>query len=183
MLSFGPWAPAIYLLVYGQPIIPLPASVMIITAGLVFGPLWGTAAALTGSTVRACGQLLMVRVLGRRVVSRLVKGRLARLNDHLGRRSFRTVLLIRLIPNFPFDVQNYGLGLSQVRVVPFAAATMLGMVPATTAFVYLGYSLTDLRAFWKLGVAILLIAGLVIGQRLWKRRHGPVATVTPVAAK
>ena len=38
VLSFGIWAPVMYLLAYGQPIIPLPASVMTITGGLAFGP-------------------------------------------------------------------------------------------------------------------------------------------------
>ena len=73
--------------------------------------------------------------------------------------------MVRLIPNFPFDMQNYGLGFSQVRFGPFALGTFLGIIPGSFAFVYLGYSLTDLRHAWKIVVAMLLIIGLVFGQR------------------
>jgi len=173
VLSFGVWAPAIYLLTYGQPIIPLPASVMTITGGLAFGPLWGTLAALVGATTRACGQFGVARLLGRDAVAKLLKGRAAALNARLGDSSFKTVLLVRLIPNFPFDVQNYGLGFSRVRFVPYAFATLLGMIPGSFAFVYLGYSLTDPKQIWKLLLAILVIVCLMVAQRVWKKTAAP----------
>lgn len=171
VLSFGVWAPAIYLVTYGQPIVPLPASVMTITGGLAFGPLWGTLAALAGATTRACTQFGVARLLGREAVTKLLKGRAASLDTALGRNSFKAVLLIRLIPNLPYDVQNYGLGFSQVRFAPFALATALGIIPASFAFVYLGYSLTDPAQLWKLLVAILVIVGLMVAQGVWKKRH------------
>ena len=171
VLSFGIWAPAIYLLAYGQPIIPLPASVMTITGGLAFGPLWGALAALGGATVRACSEFLVARLLGREAVAKLLKGKVAELDQKIGAHGFKTVLLIRLIPNLPFDVQNYGLGFSQVRFGPYALASFLGMIPGSFAYVYLGYSLTDPKQIWKLGVAILIIVGLMLAQRAWKSRQ------------
>jgi uncharacterized membrane protein YdjX (TVP38/TMEM64 family) len=171
VLSFGIWAPAIYLLAYGQPIVPLPASVMTITGGLAFGPLWGALAALGGATVRACSEFLVARLLGREAVAKLLKGKVAELNQKIGAHGFKTVLLIRLIPNLPFDVQNYGLGFSQVRFSPYALASFLGMIPGSFAYVYLGYSLTDPKQIWKLGVAILIIVGLMLAQRAWKSRQ------------
>lgn len=171
VLSFGIWAPAAYLIAYGQPIVPLPASVMTITGGLAFGPAWGTAAALGGSTVRACSQFLVARLLGREVVAKLLKGRVAKLDQKISENGFKAVLLIRLIPNLPFDVQNYGLGFTQVRFGAYAPASFLGMIPGSFAFVYLGYSLTDPKQIWKLGVAVLLIVGLMLATSAWKRRQ------------
>ena len=171
VLSFGVWAPAIYLAVYGQPIVPLPASMMTITGGLAFGPFWGTLAALGGATTRACGQFAIVKLFGPEAVEKLLKGKLASLNQRVGQHGFKAVLLVRLIPNFPFDVQNYALGFTRVRFLPFALATFLGMIPGSFAFVYLGYSLTDLRNAWKIVVALLLIVGLVIAQRVYTARR------------
>ena len=171
VLSFRAWAPAIYLIAYGQPIIPLPASVMTITGGLAFGPLWGTLVALMGASTRACSQFWVARLLGRQAVEKLLRGRVAALDQKLGDNSFKTVLLIRLIPNFPFDVQNYGLGFSRARFGPFALATFLGMIPASFAYVYLGDSLADPKQLWKLGLAVLIIVGLMVAQRVWKRQH------------
>lgn len=171
VVSFGVWAPLIYLAVYGQPIVPLPASLMTIAGGLAFGPLWGTLGALTGATVRACSQLGVARLLGRGTVARLLKGKVAQLDQKIQGNSFKTVLLIRLIPNLPFDVQNYGLGFSRVRFAPYAVATFLGMIPGSFAYVYLGYSLTDPKQFWKLGLAIALIIALMVATSKWKRRQ------------
>lgn len=169
--SFGVWAPIVYLVAYGQPLIPLPASLMTAAGGLAFGPFWGLLAAISGSTTRACSQFAIAKLLGRDVVAKLLKGKIAQLDEKLGDNSFKTVLLVRLIPNFPFDVQNYGLGFSQARFLPYAAATLIGVMPGAFAFVYLGYSLTDPKQIWKLGLAILLILGLMFGTSAWKRRH------------
>ena len=171
VLSFGVWAPAVYLIAYGQPIVPLPASVMTVTGGLAFGPLWGTAAALTGATIRACTEFGVARLLGRDVVAKLLKGQVAALDEKIGANGFQAVLLIRLIPNLPFDMQNYGLGFSRVRFVPYALASFFGMMPGCFAFVYLGYSLTDPKQIWKLGVAVLIIVGLMVAQR-WLTSKG-----------
>lgn len=168
VLSFGVWAPVIYLGVYGQPIVPLPASVLTITGGLAFGPAWGTLAAVIGSTTRACGQFVIAKRLGREAVAKLLKGKLATMDERIGANGFVTVLMIRLIPNVPFDLQNYGLGFSRVRFGPYALATLLGVIPGSFAYVYLGYSLTDPKQLWKLGVAVGLIIGLIILQRKLK---------------
>ena len=170
VLSFGVWAPVVYLVAYGQPIIPLPASVMTITGGLAFGPWWGTWAALTGATIRACSEFLVARLLGRQAVERLLRGKLAAWDAKLAANGFTAVLLIRLVPNLPFDLQNYGLGFSRVRFSAYAPATVLGMIPGSFAYVYLGYSLSDPAQLWKLGLAVLLILGLVVIQRLLARR-------------
>ncbi len=171
VLSFGVWAPVVYLVAYGQPIVPLPASVMTVTGGLAFGPVWGTAAAVLGATVRACSEFAVARLLGREAVAKLLKGKVAQLDEKIGSQGFKTVLLIRLIPNLPFDVQNYGLGFSRVRFGPYALASFLGMAPGAFAYVYLGYSLTDPKQIWKLGLAIGLVIALMVGTSVWKRRQ------------
>ena len=173
--SHGGLAPVIYLGLYGQPLVPLPASIMGVTAGLAFGPLWGMVAALTGATTRACTQFGVARWVGRRTLLKLFKGRAAALHQHIGRNGFRAVLLIRLIPNVPYDMQNYGLGFSSVTFGPYVLATVLGIIPASFAFAYLGDSLTDLRQLWKFLLAILLVAGLVMAQRVRAYRRTPAA--------
>lgn len=170
VLSFGVWAPVIYLLIFAQPLIPLPASIMTAAGGVAFGPWWGTLAAVCGATVRACTQFLIARFVGRGTISKLVKGRVAAINETVGEHGFKVVLLIRLIPNLPFDVQNYTLGVSRVRFAPYATASFLGIAPWSFVYVFFGYSLTDLERFWKLAVVILIIAALLVGQRQFVKR-------------
>ncbi len=174
VLSFGTLAPLVYLGAYAQPLVPLPASIMTAAAGLAFGPIWGMVAAVAGATARACGQFLVARLLGREAVEKLIKGRLARLDQQVGQHGLKAVLLVRLIPNVPFDMQNYGFGFSQVRFSAYALGTLVGILPGSFAYVYLGYSLTDVRNSWKILVAIFLILGLILAQR-WsiKRQNAP----------
>jgi uncharacterized membrane protein YdjX (TVP38/TMEM64 family) len=171
VLSFGIWAPAAYLLVYGQPFVVLPTTVLSISGGLAFGPAWGTAAALAGATLRACSQFAVARVLGRDVVAKLLHRRVARLNQQLDRHAVKAVALIRLIPNVPYDVQNFGFGVSQVRFAPYVLGSVLGIFPACVALAYLGDSITESGRLWKAGLAALLIVGLVFAGRAWKTRH------------
>ena len=173
VLGFGVWAPVVYLLAYGQPIVPLPGSLMTIAGGLAFGTTWGMLAALCGATIRACSEFLIARTLGRQAVAKLLKGKAAACDEKLGEHGFKAVLVLRLIPNLPFGVQNYGLGLSCVRFRAYALATFLGMIPGTFAYVYLGHSLADPEHLWKVGVAIFIIVGLMVAQLAWKYRRRP----------
>lgn len=170
VLSYGTWAPLAYFVAFGQPIVPLPASAMIALAGLVFGTTWGPVAGLAGATLRASASFLIARWLGREAVSRLLHGRVARLDQKLGEHAFKAVFFIRLIPNVPFDMQNYGLGFSRVRFGPYVLATVLGLIPASLAYAYLGDSLTDPTQFWKVLVAVGSILALVAAQWAWGKR-------------
>ena len=176
VLSFGLFAPLIYLAVYGQPLVPLPATVMIMTAGLAFGSFWGLLAAITGSVIRACSQFGLARLLGRDAIERLLKGRAAIFSQAIETHAFQAVFLIRLIPSgLPFDVQNYALGLSRVGVGPYVLATTLAIIPISLVYVYLGSSLTDLGKVWKVVVAVALIVAFVLGQRWYVARHQPMS--------
>ena len=168
-------APILYLCVYGQPLVPLPATVMWVAGGLAFGPLWGALAALAGAMIRACTQFGVGRWVGRETLLKLFKGRAPILPEHIGAQRFHTILLIRLIPNVPYDMQNYGLSFSRAPFGTYALATFFGVIPSSVAFAYLGYSVTDLRQLWKVLLAVLLVAGLVIAQRVWSRRRASAA--------
>ena len=171
VLGFGGWAVAVYVAAYGQPVIPLPASIMTAAAGLAFGLWWGLPAALVGVMARAGTQFALGRTLGRHAIASLLRGRAAALDRKLGEHSFMAVFLIRLIPNFPFDVQNYALASSQVRFAPYMAGTFLGVLPGSVLYVWVGHSISDPQHLWKLLLAILLVIGLVVGRRAWVARR------------
>ena len=178
VLSFGAWAPVAYLTLYGQPLVPLPASVLMMAGGLAFGPSLGLVMALSAATIRACAQFGLARWLGRDALTRLLRGRASLLDHYLGDHGFRTVLLIRLIPNFPCDIQNFGLGCSRVKFVPYALATLVGLLPVVWAFVNLGDAIAGPRRFWQaIGVLVALAAFGVV--RLLRRR--PASGAAPLS--
>jgi uncharacterized membrane protein YdjX (TVP38/TMEM64 family) len=176
VLSFGFWAPAIYLVAWAQPLVPLPGSIMALGAGLAFGPWWGSLAFYVSGLIRAVLQFLIARLCGREAVCRILHGRVAAMDAKLGSHGFQTVLILRLIPNLPFDMQNYGFGCSSVAFAPYAAATALAMVPATVLVTSLGHGLAEPRELWK----PLLVAVLLYGAVFWhRRRHQQARKVAP----
>ncbi|MBI3996218.1 MAG: TVP38/TMEM64 family protein [Candidatus Omnitrophica bacterium] len=183
VLSFGWWAPVVYLVIYGQPVVPLPASVMLMAAGLAFGMLGGLALALATLTIRGCGQFLMARFCGREAIETLLRGRLARWDQRVGHVTFGTLLWIRMLAPVPYDIQNFSLGLSAVSFGTFVAATVVGAIPGGAVWVYLGQAVTSAAQLWKVGVAMAVIVGLWLIQRAVRRRRAQASSQrSPVAA-
>jgi uncharacterized membrane protein YdjX (TVP38/TMEM64 family) len=116
-----------------------PGAIWItITGGLLFGTPLGAALAVCGSTGGAILLFLVARTalgpfLGRRA-GRLI----ARVEPGLRRDGFSYVLALRLIPVVPFWLINLAAALSGVRLSHFAAATFIGIIPATTIFASIG---------------------------------------------
>ena len=161
LLGFGIWSPFVYILFYIlRPLMLFPAGLLSIGGGLAFGPFWGTVYTTIGATLCALWEFLFARAFGREAVGKFIKGKIARLDEGIEKHGFITVLWVRLIPSVAYDMQNCGLGLTKVSLKDYFWATLFGIIPGTFAFVYLGSSLTDLKNFWKVLAAILLIIGL-----------------------
>lgn len=60
------------------------------------------------------------------------------------RSGFKIVLLLRLVPLLPFNILNYLLSVTPVRLGEYILASWLGMMPITFALVYIGTTLKDL---------------------------------------
>jgi len=172
ILSFGIWAPIVYMVFYTlRPLILFPAGLLTMASGLAFGPLFGTIYTVIGATGCAVAEFFFARFFGRGAVAKLVKGKMGKIDEGIEKHGFMTVLWIRLIPSVAYDIQNYSLGLTKVRFRDYFLATTFGIIPGTFAFVYLGSSLTDLRHFWKVLLAIFFIVALIVLQKFWRRRH------------
>lgn len=162
----------------------LPGSILTLAAGFAFGPLWGLAVASPASVAGATCAFLLGRTLLRDWAAARVgrSPRLRLIDAAVGREAFKIVLLLRLSPLFPFNLLNYALSLSKVRVSTYVLASFVGMLPGTAMYVYLG-SLAPAAAELSSAASgggttrtVLYIAGLaatvaaaVIGARAARR--------------
>ncbi|UCC55392.1 MAG: VTT domain-containing protein, partial [Gammaproteobacteria bacterium] len=53
---------------------------------------------------------------------------------------WRFVAFVRLVPLFPFNLLNYALGLTRLRLLHYIVATYIFMLPGAFAYTYLGYA-------------------------------------------
>jgi len=124
----------------------LPGSVVTLGAGFLFKVLVGTVVVSIGSTLGACAAFLVGRTVARGWIAKKVEGnaKFAAIDRAVGREGFKIVLLTRLSPVFPFNLLNYGYGLTKVKFAHYALASWIGMLPGTVMFVYFGSTLRSL---------------------------------------
>ncbi len=167
--AFGPWAPVIYLLLHIiRPLTLFSATVFSISAGVLFGPFWGTVYTVIGATMGATVAFLVARSFGRNATERLLKGRLKDLDEFSEKHGLMTTLILRLVPGPPFDVVNYGLGLSKISLRDYVIGTFFGIMPGAFAYVYFGSALRVLEISQILS-AVLVLALLIGIPLLYKR--------------
>jgi uncharacterized membrane protein YdjX (TVP38/TMEM64 family) len=174
--SFGIWGPVIYIVLYVfRPLILFPAAVFSASAGAIWG-LKGLIYLVIGANLSAIAEFLIARYFARETVEKFIKGKLSGVDQHIEKNGFVTVLLIRLIPNVPWDVQNLALGLTKVKFRDYFLATLIGILPGSFALVYFGSSfisvITDPKNFWKIIVAFLIFGAVYYLQWFLKKRQG-----------
>src|SRR5260370_7614367 len=107
--SHGPVAARlIYVAVYiAGTVILLPGIVLSFAGAVLFGAYEGTLYTWIGATIGATLAYLMARVLGRDFVERLFGGRFAAFDQRIPEHGFTGLLIIRLLPIFPFNAVTF----------------------------------------------------------------------------
>jgi uncharacterized membrane protein YdjX (TVP38/TMEM64 family) len=138
--GMGVWGPLVFIAAYAVACVAfVPASLLTLGAGALFGLVKGTAFVLIGATLGATGAFLIARYVARDWVSARVQTdkRFAAIDRAIAEQGRKVVFLLRLSPVIPFNVLNYALGLTQVRLADYVIAS-LGMLPGTVLYVYTG---------------------------------------------
>jgi len=139
--GLGPWAGLAFMTAYAAGAVAfLPGLVFTIAGGALFGPLWGTAYSLVGATLGAALAFLAARHgLGNWVAERTGR-RLERLQAGIDREGWRFVALMRLVPLVPFNLLNYALGLTRIRLRTYVMTSLIAMAPGALAYTWVGHA-------------------------------------------
>lgn len=154
----------VYALVYAVCcILFVPASILTLGAGAIFGLAGGTVVVVIGATVGAICSFALARTFMRKRIETMIgeSERFQALDRAIARQGAKIVFLIRLAPIFPFTYINYAFGLTAVRFIPYAAATLIGIIPGTIAYTYLGYAAAGATTGGSSTRTIIQISGAV----------------------
>lgn len=145
--NLGPWGPIVLAISYiPLTVLAVPASILTLGGGYLFGLPIGFLADSIGATIGATAAFILGRTIGRPYV-------ISKLKDYpkfqavalaIQRSGFKIVLLLRLVPLLPFNMLNYLLSVTPVATGEYMLASWLGMMPITFALVYVGTTLKDL---------------------------------------
>jgi uncharacterized membrane protein YdjX (TVP38/TMEM64 family) len=137
-----------FLAIYAAAVaISLPGGVFLTLAGgLLFGHLWGTVLSVIGASIGAVLLFLAARHALGPLLARKAGPLLERIRPGLERDGLSYLLVLRLVPIFPFWLVNLAPALVGMRLGPYALGTVLGVIPATAVFAGIGAGLGEILA-------------------------------------
>lgn len=155
-------AAGLYLLftVFGSLFLALPGVTFAVLAGFLFGPVLGTVLCVSAATAGACAAFLAGRFFLRESIRPLaVQNRYLKkwLFDENGRNQMFILMITRLIPVFPYNLQNFAYGVTDMSFVSYAIGSFLFMLPGTAMYTVGAAGLADGQ---NRALCLMIAAGL-----------------------
>lgn len=167
--SFGLMAPFVFILIFVlSTVLFVPGLPITVLSGILFGAFWGTVYVVIGSTIGVSLAFLIGRYLGRDIVKNMVdkNEKMSCLDNYIKEQSNTILIISRLVPIFPFNLQNYAYGITNIKFSTYFWYSLIFMVPGTfiyTCFGALAYSSIAIEkiivysGMLLLGLCILII--------------------------
>lgn len=136
-------APLVYVLIYALVVaLSIPGgAVMTIAGGFLFGVLYGTVLVVVGATLGATAIFLIAKTsLGETLRAR-AGPRVRRMEEGFRENALSYLLVLRLIPIFPFWLVNIVPALLGVGLGTYTLGTLLGIIPGSFVYASVGNGL------------------------------------------
>ena len=174
---------AIYMAVtvIGSVVLALPGVTFAILAGLIFGPILGTVLCTVSATAGAVLAFLAGRFFLRDSIRpAAMKNKYLKkwLFDESGKNQLFVLMITRLVPVFPYNLQNFAYGVTDISFVTYTVGSFVFMIPGTAMYTIGTAGLADaenrmLYIGVALGIAVVVIlAGLVLKKRFVENTEG-----------
>ncbi|MBM7557433.1 TVP38/TMEM64 family protein [Halanaerobacter jeridensis] len=176
--KFGLWAPIIYILLYTLfCLFFLPRFPITLLGGVVFGPVWGTIWVSLAATVGATVSFLVSRYLAAGLIKRKfgASKHFKKIQQGVEKHNWRMLVITRMIPVFPFNLQNYLYGLTNIKLLTYIVVSWVSMLPATIAYCFAAGSIvegtTSIKStLFYLGVAAVVFVLLSLLPKFMKEK-------------
>lgn len=158
------WAPLAFVGLYTVfNVFLIPATILSLTAGVVWGWLAGGLWVLAASTVASAIPYFIGRS-GSAWAEELLERRAGRIHRALRNEGFMSLLLMRLVPIVPYNILNYAAGVAGISVRDYLLATFIGTIPGIFIFTYLASSIASGLVSPRAALLRILIAGALLAM-------------------
>jgi uncharacterized membrane protein YdjX (TVP38/TMEM64 family) len=182
--GLGALGPLAYILLFiAACLFFLPGLPVALLGGLAFGPIMGALWASIGSTLGATAAFLVARYVARDMVEGWAQSNpvFKKIDDGVAAQGWRMLMITRLVPLFPFNIQNYAYGLTKIGLFTYFVVSWLCMLPGAIAFTFMGGSIVSGqgnlgRTFLYLGIGavVFVIISLIPG---WIKKRSKLAVL------
>lgn len=160
------WALCIYIVltIIGCVVLALPGITFAVAAGILFGPFMGIFACLIATTLGAMLAFLVGRFfLKESVKPMLEKNRLLKrlLFSEDGKSDMIVLMITRMVPLFPYNLQNFAYGITDIGFWKYSIFTFIFMLPGVSFFTIGSAGLTAEGDKWKYFLTAGILAVLV----------------------
>ena len=170
------WAPLVLIVcMIAHTLVPLPAELLAVAAGMILGTFWGFVTIWVGAMLGAYFGFFLARAFGQPLLQRLASGaRLQRAQTWMSQADVTFLLAMRLAPVISFNLINFVLGCTTIGWWRFTWTTALGIIPITALSVSMGAHWRDWRLLLAFCLAALLVAlvGYAVMRSRLRRRGG-----------
>ena len=121
----------------------LPASILTVASGFLFGTLVGAPAVVLGATIGACALFIAAKTSLQETLKGVAGPFIEKMEKEYNESPFSYLFTLRLIPVFPFAVANIAPALLGAKFKDYLITTAIGIIPGTVAYSLIGNGLRE----------------------------------------
>lgn len=159
--SYGKYALVCFIIIFAlKPIVVvIPSAMMSIASGILFGPVKGFIVNMLGFFISGTLAFVLSRLLDKNIIDKILRGKAVTLNNNMEKNGFKILLFLRLPPVLPYDPLSYACGLTKIKYKSFITASLLGVVPETICYSYMGQNIFNpFSAKFLVPLSVVIIA-------------------------
>lgn len=160
--------------IVGCVVLALPGVTFAIIAGLLFGPMLGTLCCSVATTAGAMLAFAAGRFFLKDSIKPVVmKNKYLRkwLFDETGTNEIFILMITRLVPVFPYNLQNFAYGITDIRFSTYSVCSLIFMLPGTAMYTVGSAGLADEENRILYIATALVLAAVVMGLGAFLKKH------------
>lgn len=167
----------IVVMVIASVVLAVPGVTFAIIAGAIFGPWWGTLLCVLSATLGAIAAFLIGRfflqdslrdqIAKNRYISRL-------LFDKNTKNEMMVLMITRLVPLFPYNLQNFAYGITDISLGKYSLGTFVFMIPGVAMYTVGTYALTGAsNKLLYIGLTVAIVVAVMVLSKTLRKKYVP----------
>ena len=168
-----------YILIYiVVAVFMFPASAITIAAGITFGSVLGGILALVGATIGAAVAFVIAKYVARdTIVNKFgVNPIFKKIENGVKENGTSFLILTRLVPLFPYNIQNYAYGVTPMKLSTFVLISLITMAPGAFIYAFMAGEIVangiSVKLLVQFAAAGLILFGVSLIPKFISRKKG-----------